>query len=70
MVGYSREDLDLIEEIFDELDDDDDILDIFFPITITLSDFSEITIENQDQLEQYARECLEGGDDDGRCPYR
>lgn len=60
----SKEDLDLIEEIFDELDDDDDILDIFFPITITLSDFSEITIENQDQLEQYARECLEGGDDD------
>jgi len=60
----SREDLELIEEIFDELDDDDDILDIFFPITITLSDFSEITIENQDQLEQYARECFEGGDDD------
>ncbi|MEQ5789922.1 hypothetical protein J4E06_02590 [Muricauda sp. NFXS6] len=60
----SKEDLDLVEEIFDELDDDDDILDIFFPITITLSDFSEITIENQDQLEQYARECFEEGDDD------
>ena len=60
----SKEDLDLIEEIFDELDDDDDILDIVFPITITLSDFSEINIENQDELAAMARECLEGGDDD------
>lgn len=60
----SKEDLELIEEIFDELDDDDDILDIVFPITITLSDFSEITIESQDELAAMARECLEGGDDD------
>ncbi len=60
----SESDLEVVEEIFDELDDDDDILDIAFPITITLSDFSEITIENQDELEAFARECLEGGDDD------
>nr|WP_297782600.1 hypothetical protein [uncultured Allomuricauda sp.] len=60
----SESDLEVIEEIFDELDDDDDILDIAFPITITLSDFSEITIENQDQLEDLADDCLEGGDDD------
>jgi len=60
----SMEDLDLIEEIFDQLEDDNDILDIVFPITITLSDFSEITIQNQDELAQMARECLEGGDDD------
>jgi len=60
----SESDLDVVEEIFDELDDDDDILDIVFPITITLSDFSEIAIENQDELEAFARECLEGGDDD------
>ncbi|THV60064.1 hypothetical protein EZV76_05745 [Flagellimonas alvinocaridis] len=60
----SKEDLHTIEEIFDEIDDDDDILDIIFPITITLSDFSEIVIENFDQLEEMARDCLEGGDDD------
>jgi hypothetical protein len=60
----SESDLDVVEEIFDELDDDDDILDIVFPITITLSDFSEIAIENQDELETFAKECLEGGDDD------
>ncbi|MBR9855925.1 MAG: hypothetical protein GYB37_15355, partial [Algicola sp.] len=60
----SKEDLEVIEEIFDELDDDQDVLEIIFPIVITLSDFSEINIENQDQLEVLARECLEGGDDD------
>lgn len=60
----SMEDLEVVEEIFDELDSDQDILDIIFPIVITLSDFSEINIESQDQLEALARECLEGGDDD------
>ncbi|MEC8832102.1 MAG: hypothetical protein VX772_07065, partial [Bacteroidota bacterium] len=60
----SESDLDVVEEIFDELDDDDDILDILFPITITLSDFTEITIQDQDELELLARDCLEGGDDD------
>ncbi|NAY92975.1 hypothetical protein GTQ34_13710 [Muricauda sp. JGD-17] len=60
----SREDLHAIEEIFDELDDDEDILNILFPITITLADFTEIVIENLDQLEDLAEDCLEGGDDD------
>lgn len=60
----SREDLHLIEEIFDEVDIDEDILDIIFPITITLADFTEIVIENKEQLRELAEECLEGGDDD------
>ena len=60
----SREDLHAIEEIFDEFDTDDDILDILFPITITLADFTEIVIENKDQLRELAADCLEGGDDD------
>ena len=60
----SIEDLKLIEEIFDELDDDNDILDIIFPINITLSDFSEITINGIEGLRELARECVEGGNDD------
>lgn len=60
----SREDLHLIEEIFDEFDDDEDILNIIFPITITLGDFSEVVIENKEALRELAAECLEGGDDD------
>ncbi len=64
----SREDLHLIEEIFDAVDGDDDILNIFFPITITLPDYTEIVIENKEQLIAKAEECFEGGgDNDIEC---
>lgn len=60
----SKEDFLLIEEIFDALEEDNDILDIIFPVTITLADYSEITIQNLDELRQHAEQCIEGGDDD------
>ena len=60
----SIEDLKLIEEIFDEFDDDEDVLEIIFPITITLADFTEIIIESKEALRELAAECREGGDDD------
>ncbi len=60
----SREDLHLIEEIFDQLEDDTDFLEILFPITITLADYTEITINNVEELIALAEECVEGGDDD------
>ena len=60
----SREDLHLIEEIFDEIDDDEDFLEILFPITITSGDFTEITINGIDALRELAAECKEGGEDD------
>lgn len=64
----SREDLHTIEDIFDEVDVDEDILDIIFPITITLADFTEIVIENKEQLRELAAQCIEGGgDDDIEC---
>jgi hypothetical protein len=60
----SYEDLPLIEEIFDAIEDDDDILDIIFPITITLADYAEVTINGIDDLREIAQKCKEGGDDD------
>ncbi|MEE9363272.1 MAG: hypothetical protein V3U92_11810 [Cellulophaga sp.] len=60
----SIEDLRLIEEIFDKVDTDVDILDILFPITITLADFTEIVINNQQELREVGKDCIEGGDDD------
>jgi hypothetical protein len=60
----SREDLRLIEEIFDELEDDIDLLEIVFPITITYADYSELVINNKEELRELAAECIEGGDDD------
>ena len=60
----SIEDLHIIEEIFDEFDDDEDVLEFLFPITIILADFTEVVIENKEQLRELAEECTEGGDDD------
>ena len=60
----SEADLELIEDIFDEFDDDIDELEIFFPITIVLADFTEIVIENEDQLEDLAEDCLGENEDD------
>lgn len=60
----SEEDLSVIEEIFDEFDNDLDDLDFIFPVTVILSDHSEIVIENEDQLEDIIEDCVEGGNDD------
>ncbi len=60
----SLEDLRVIEEIFDQFEDDEDILEILFPIAITLADFTEISINNPEELEELAKTCVEGGDDD------
>ncbi|MFT4832193.1 MAG: hypothetical protein ACI815_001845 [Psychroserpens sp.] len=57
-------DLRLIEEIFDAIDGDEDFLEILFPITITLSDFTEVVINNKEDLREIAADCKEGGDDD------
>ncbi|WP_299214039.1 hypothetical protein [uncultured Aquimarina sp.] len=60
----SEEDFELIEEIFNQLEDDIDDLDFIFPITIISSDFSEMIIENEDQLEQLIEDCEEEDEDD------
>ena len=69
IVVNSEEDLELIEDIFDEFDDDEDILEIIFPITIVLADFTEITINNFDELEDLAEDCAGENeeDDDIEC---
>ncbi|MBG7630414.1 MAG: hypothetical protein IZT56_08275 [Bacteroidetes bacterium] len=65
----SDEDLEVIEDIFDEFDDDIDDLDIVFPIVIILSDFTEITINNFNDLEGFINECEDENeiDDDIEC---
>lgn len=60
----SEDDLEIIEELFDAIDGDDDVLDIIFPITITMADYSETTINNIADLREIAAKCIEGGDDD------
>lgn len=60
----NEEGLQLIEDIFDEIEDDEDLLEIIFPVTVTLADYAEVTINSLDELRALAEECVEGGDDD------
>ena len=60
----STEDFKVIEALFNEFEDDDDRLDIIFPITIILSDHEEIVIANQDALEALIEDCLGENEDD------
>jgi len=60
----SEEDFDTIEDIFNEFDDDDDSLVITFPITIVLSDFTEITINSFDEFKNFVDDCDGENEDD------
>jgi len=65
----SEADFQVIEDIFDEFGDDEDELQIIFPIVIILSDFSEITITNFSELEAFTNQCSGENeiDDDIEC---
>jgi hypothetical protein len=63
MIVDSEEDFEVIEAIFDQFEDDDDIVDFVFPITIILADHTEVVINNQEQLEEYMDLCQEEDDD-------
>lgn len=58
-----------LAELEDLLDDVsvDDALDFIFPITIIYSDYSEIIIENADQLQTFIDECIETDNDVIEC---
>lgn len=60
----SEEDFEIIEEIFNEFGDDIDELDFIFPITIILSDFTEIVINDISELEIFIEECPEENEED------
>ncbi len=63
----SEEDLDLIEDIFDEFEEDDDLLEIIFPITVILADHTEFTIDNEDAFEDLVDQCSDFEDEDIEC---
>ncbi len=65
----SEMDLEIIEEIFDEYDDDEDSVEFFFPVTIILADYTEITINSVSDLEDFALDCHgeDIDDDDLEC---
>lgn len=64
----SSDELKQIERMLEESEGDDDEIDLHYPITITLSDYTSVVINDEDELEEYTDECSEGGfDDDIEC---
>jgi len=51
------------EQAFDAVDEVQRSVVIRYPVTATLSDQTEIVIDNEAVLEELARQCTEGGDD-------
>lgn len=69
IVINSEDDFDTVEDIIDEFEDDIDSIEIEYPITIILSDFTEILVNSEDELEDLADDCLGDNveDDDIEC---
>ena len=61
------EDLEILEGILNEFDDDDDVLEFLFPITIMFNDYSEIVIENEIELNTFVDGCFNQNDDVIEC---
>ena len=53
----SEEDYKVIEAIYNKFEDDEDRLDIVFPITIVLQDHTEIVIQNRQALDEFVADC-------------
>lgn len=68
IVVSTSDELKQIERMLDESEGDDDEIDLHYPITITLSDYTSVVVNDEDELEEYTDECSEGGfDDDIEC---
>lgn len=69
VVIETEDDIDIVEDIFDEFDNDTDTLEIIFPITIVLQDFTEVVITSQAELNAAALQCAgeNESDDDIEC---
>ena len=65
----SEEDYEVVEAIFDEFDSDIDDIEFLFPITITLNDYTVVTITNDTELGTFIEECSGENeeDDDIEC---
>lgn len=65
----TEDDLNDIEAVFDEFDDDDDLIVIQFPITVILVDFTEVVVNNISEFNALSSNCNGENeiDDDIEC---
>ena len=58
----NEDDLEQLEDLFEDFSGDEDFLDFVFPITIIFSDYTQLVIENEEQLENFISECDDESD--------
>jgi len=65
----SEDDFDTIESIFEEFSTDVDSLQIIFPVTIILSDYTQVIINNENEFDAFSDSCNGENefDDDIEC---
>lgn len=65
----TQDDFETIEAIYEEFSTDDDTLEIVYPITIILSDFTPVQIANETAFDTYTSDCNgeNESDDDIEC---
>ncbi len=65
----SKRDYSIVEYLFDDDDDDIDVVNINYPITLIQEDFTEVTINNSNEFNTYSNKCHGENelDDDIEC---
>lgn len=64
----TKEDFQNIEDILDAAEQGERTMQITYPVTVTMSDYTEIVIDSEAVLQEYVALCVEGGaDDDIEC---
>ncbi|WP_179005359.1 hypothetical protein [Winogradskyella forsetii] len=63
----SEVDLEALEDLLDDVSVDEDAMDFVFPITIIFNDYSQIIIENEDELQSFVADCVENENDVIAC---
>jgi hypothetical protein len=63
LIIEKEEDLYTVEHIIDKYDDDEDNIEIIFPVTVNLADYTELVINNEDEFEDLIDDCPESEPD-------
>ncbi len=65
----TKEDFKAVETVFDESDDDEDTVEMSFPVTIILKDHSEVVVNSRAEMIEYRNSCKgeDEDDDDIEC---
>jgi hypothetical protein len=63
----NEDDIDIVEAIFDQFPNDQDILEILFPISVILADFTQVTVTSQVELDAIIAACENDLEDTIEC---